>query len=136
MSRSGYSDDCDNVELWRGSVLRATRGRRGQKFFRDLLDALEALPEKVLIVEELIQDNGDVCAIGSLGKARGIDMSKIDPEDYDRVAETFDIAHCLAQEVAYMNDEYGERNETPEKRWVRMHAWVQNQIKPLHTNNG
>ena len=127
MSRSGYTDDCDNLELWRGAVLRATRGRRGQKFFQDLLAALDAMPDKVLIANELEED-GSVCAIGSLGKARGIDMGKIDPEDYDQVASTFDIAHCLAQEVAYMNDEWTQ-SETPEQRWTRMRSWVQKQIQ-------
>ena len=128
MSRSNYSDDADYPELWRGAIASATKGKRGQKFFRDLLAALDAMPEKVLIAEELIEEDGSVCAMGSLGKVRGIDMSKLDPEDYDGVANTFGIAHCLAQEVAYMNDEW-TYGETPEARYLRMRKWVQSQIK-------
>ncbi len=41
MSRSGYTDDCDESELnlYRGSVMRATRGKRGQEFFKALVAA-------------------------------------------------------------------------------------------------
>lgn len=87
MSRSGYSDDIDNWQMikWRGMVASATRGKRGQKFFRDLLEALDVMPVKELIDSELEKD-GDVCAIGSLGKHRCIDMDKIDPECPDQVA--------------------------------------------------
>lgn len=37
-------------------------------------------------------------------------------------------ATCLAQEVAYENDE-GAYRETPEQRWTRMRAWVERNIK-------
>lgn len=130
MSRSGYSDDLDPLDLgrWRGRVASATRGGRGQAFFRDLLAALEAMPEKRLIAYEL-QQGGEVCAIGSLGARRGIDMSGLDPDDPDTVAGQFNIATCLAQEVVYMNDEGTWGSETPEQRWVRMRAWVASQLK-------
>jgi hypothetical protein len=36
MSRSGYSDDNDDVALWRGRVASATRGKRGQAVARRL----------------------------------------------------------------------------------------------------
>jgi len=41
MSRSGYSDDCEGSELamWRGQVASAKRGKRGQRFFRELVAA-------------------------------------------------------------------------------------------------
>lgn len=130
MSRSGYSEYLDNWHLimWRCAVSNAARGKRGQAFFKALLEALEAMPDKVLIVHELEDEDGGVCAIGSLGRARGIDMSKIDPEDPDQVSAAFDIATCLAQEVVYMNDEWGRRDETPARRWERMHKWVKSQI--------
>lgn len=139
MSRSGYTDDCENFAMWRGMVMSATRGRRGQRFFRDLLAALDAMPEKRLVDEELQTQDGDVCAMGALGNARGVDMTKIDPECPEQVAPVFDIAECLAQEVAYMNDEeYGRfydhargeyRETTPEERWTKMRAWVAKQIR-------
>lgn len=62
MSRSGYTDDGDNVAMWRGQVASATRGKRGQRFFRDLVAALDAMPEKRLIRDALEAD-GEVCAI-------------------------------------------------------------------------
>lgn len=129
MSRSQYCDDSDNWQLikWRGMVCSATRGRRGQQFLKDLLAALDAMPDKSLIANELEEDGG-VCAIGSLGKARGVDMSKLDPEEPEAVAAAFDIATCLAQEVVYMNDEVNW-HETPGQRWERMRAWVVKQIK-------
>lgn len=140
MSRSGYSTDCDNVAMWRGMVASATRGKRGQAFFRDLLIALDTMPEKRLITEHLEDGpGGEVCAIGALGRARGIDMSDMDPDEPVEVAAAFNIAECLAQEVVYMNDEYfdrrpaedhrGYRDYTPEERWQKMRAWVAEQIR-------
>lgn len=130
MSRSGYIDDYDDdlqLGRWRGMVASATRGKRGQKLFRDLLAALDAMPEKALITEELEAD-GNVCALGALGLQRDIDMANLDPEEPEHVAAAFDIATCLAQEIVYMNDEWGGRNETPEQRWARMRGWVSKQI--------
>jgi hypothetical protein len=128
MSRSGYSDDGEHIGIWRGRVASATRGKRGQSFFRALLAALDAMPEKSLIAGELEEPAGQVCAIGALGKARGVDMSTIDPECPEQVAPPFDIAECLAQEVMYMNDEWGRYDEKPEDRWTRMRRWVAEQI--------
>lgn len=135
MSRSGYTDDPENLAVWRGRVASATRGKRGQAFFRALIAALDAMPEKRLIVGEL-EAGGEVCAIGALGRARGIDMTNIDPECPEQVAPLFNIAECLAQEVVYMNDEYWDyhyvgntRTEyTPEERWQKMRRWVAEQI--------
>lgn len=61
MSRSGYNDDIDNWALikWRGQVASAIRGKRGQKMLRDLLAALDAMPEKSLIVHELESESGE-----------------------------------------------------------------------------
>lgn len=139
MSRSGYSDDCENLAMWRGRVASATRGKRGQSFFRALLAALDAMPEKSLITSALETETGEVCAIGALGKARGIDMSDIDSDEPSEVAPLFDIAECLAQEVVYMNDEYYDRtldkdqrsyrDYTPEERWQKMRDWVAKQIR-------
>lgn len=131
MSRSGYSDDNDYDNWaaikWRGAVASAVRGNRGQAFLKEMLVALDALPEKGLIAEEL-EFSGQVCAIGSVGKARGTNMSDLDPEDRDGVADRFGIAPAMAAEIAYMNDDaYYE--ETPEQRFTRMRAWVASHIK-------
>lgn len=54
MSRSGYVDDCENLELYRATVERSIKGKRGQAFLRELAAAMDAMPEKVLIAEELV----------------------------------------------------------------------------------
>lgn len=156
MSRSGYSDgdDYDPWQhiMWRGQVASAIRGKRGQAFLRELVDALDAMPEKRLIKNHLMiapadaygpppmaqyyRDNqyGDgkfaepgVCAIGTVGLKRGIDMYALDPEDYDAVAGAFGVARQLVQEVEYVNDEQWSGADTPEDRWRRVRAWaVQN----------
>lgn len=126
MSRSGYSDDCDNLEMYRGAVRQATNGKRGQALLRDLLAALDALPVKALVANELEAD-GQFCALGALGHQRGIALADIDSEDYDTVAAQFNVAPALAREIMYENDDFW-RKETPEARWGRMRAWVASQI--------
>lgn len=131
MSRSGYDDyDGDYSHIlqinWRGAVASAMRGRRGQAFLREMLAALDAMPEKRLIREELVKE-GEVCALGAVAVARGQDVSAVDPEDHETVAGTFGIAHAMACEVMYKND-YSSR-ETPETRFARMRAWIAAQIK-------
>lgn len=133
MSRSGYSDDIDNWQLirWRGQVASAIRGRRGQQLLKDLLAALDTMPDKRLITHELETADGSVCALGALGKARGIDMlNQMDFDDPDGIAMTFDVATPLVREIVYMNDEYGS---TPEQRWKSMRAWTAAKIKEMRS---
>jgi hypothetical protein len=130
MSRHGYNDDINQWQMikWRGQVASAIRGRRGQLLLVALRDALDAMPERALIAGELVEENGDVCALGCLAKARGMDVSEVDPEDSDQVADVFGIAPQLAREIVYENDE-GAWGETPEQRWERMRKWVGAHIK-------
>jgi hypothetical protein len=132
MSRSGYSDDCDQWQLikWRGQVKSAMRGKRGQKFFRDLIAALDALDEKRLVSSTLKDHEGEVCALGALCGYREIDLGPSeDVFDFDAewTANRLDIAVQLAQETAYENDE-GTWKETPEERWSRMRRWAENNL--------
>jgi hypothetical protein len=161
MSRSGYCDDIDDVLAhgrWRGMVASAIRGKRGQAFLKEMLAAMDAMPIKRLIADDLetadavscshwgMFETDSVCAIGAVGKARGVDMSKLDPEDYDTVAGTFGIASVLAQEIVYMNDEahywatddhgYFKKDEsgkhyriTPEERFQKMRQWIEGCIR-------
>ena len=124
MSRSGYSDDCENLELWRAAVNRAIRGARGQHFLRKLMAALDAMPVKRLITNEIANEHGEVCVLGAVDP-----NTTIDPEDREAVARNFGIAPTMAAEIVYMNDEW-RRHETPEDRWTRMRAWVEEQILP------
>ena len=141
MSRSGYSDDCGgwNLICWRGAVNSAIKGKRGQAFLIELCDALDAMPDKRLIAEELEAD-GQFCTLGVIGAKRGIDMSTLDPDCRETVAAAFDIAPALAAEIVFENDEFSQRHwfpdgtsrwgkETPEHRWKRMRDWVEASIQ-------
>lgn len=128
MSRSGYSDDCDYLDLFRANVDRAIAGKRGQAFLRELVASLEAMPEKRLIAHDLQATTGEVCAIGSVGLKRGIDMTTLDPEDTEQVGKAFGISTILAQEIVYENDER-EYRQTPEERWARMYQWAKENLK-------
>lgn len=155
MSRSGYCDDIDDplqLGRWRAQVASAIRGKRGQAFLRELAAAMDAMPEKVLIADALIDEDGDCCTIGVVCKARGIEASKIDYEEPEEVGAAVGIARQMAAEIEYLNDEVGDRfeqvavpkpadkpwhpgwewrrvAETPEERWVRMRKWVESQIR-------
>ncbi len=129
MARHGLSEDEGDDPLasgrWRGKVASATRGKRGQAFFRRLVASLEAMPEKRLIAHQLVED-GDVCAIGSVIRdTPGIE--EIDPEDYERIAGLVDISPCLVQEVEWINDE--DAPDDPERRWQRVHNWATKQLR-------
>lgn len=135
MSRSGYTDDYDeqwSLICWRGAVASAIRGKRGQAFLKEMLVALDSLPEKRLIAEKL-EHNGDVCGIGAVGRARGINMDRLDPYDQDYLAQVFGIAPALAAEIFWVNDEmvFYERfyKRTPEERFERVRKWVEKQIR-------
>lgn len=130
MSRAGYSDDIDQWQMirWRGQVASAMRGKRGQAFLRELIVALDALPEKKLITNDL-QHGDNVCAIGSVGLLRGLDMSKLDPHNPEGIANAFGIAHQLVREIEWMNDE-GVFGATPEARWREMRAWAVSGLLP------
>ncbi len=128
MSRHGYSDDIgDILQLgrWRGQVASAIRGKRGQEFLRDLVKVLEAMPEKKLIAHELIE-NGQVCTLGAIGVARGIDMTDIEPSDHETLSDKFGIATQLVQEIEYENDE--SCSSDPAERWRQMHEWAKRHL--------
>ena len=125
MSRSEYTDDCDGWDLvcWRGAVTSAMEGKRGQKFLIELRDALDAMQVKELIAHELVKQ-GNFCALGVVGQKRGIALESIDPEDSRTVAEQFNIANAMAQEIVFVNDEAAWDDESPQQRWSRMRRWV------------
>lgn len=168
MSRSGYSDDCDDplaLGRWRGRVASALRGKRGQAMLRELAASLDAMPDKRLIAHELKAD-GEFCTLGVLGAARGLDLERLDPEDYDQVAAAFGIAPCMAQEIVYENDEafddwefvevpifgpvrpywpeYGRhfmtirmpKKDAAAQRWKHMRAWVAKHLREEGSHDG
>lgn len=110
MSRAGYDTDCDGWELikYRGQVNSALRGMRGLEFLRELVVALEALPEKKLCNGDLQREDGACCALGAVGKLRGIDMTEMDGESMTedgKLGEMFNIANQLVREIEYENDD-------------------------------
>jgi hypothetical protein len=149
-------DDPLAAGRWRAAVRSAMQGKRGQAFLKEALAVLDAMPDKRLIAGELVIDGnqqrycdlpdivvggdelvdrrgnpmpmGAVCLLGAVGKARGLEMSKLDPHDIDTVAPTFGIADAMAREIVYWNDE-GDYDETPEHRWQRMRDWIAKQIR-------
>lgn len=157
MSRSGYSDEIeDPLELgrWRGAVKSAICGKRGQAMLRDLLAALDAMPEKRLAADSLVNADGEYCTLGVLGAQRGIDLASLDPDDFDRVAEAFGVNAKVVQEIVFENDERNYRfdyvkrlpvdigPEVPYRmewtqlqldegaeRWKAMRSWVAKHIK-------
>lgn len=134
MSRSGYVDDIDPWQLikWRGQVASALRGKRGQKFLRELIAALDAMPVKELIDADLVSEDGEqVCALGALGKAKGIDVTAIDPYDHDALSTAFDIAPQLAAEVMFENDESWGLDDTAGRRWRRMRDWAESNLRTV-----
>lgn len=130
MSRSGYSDALDNWSMikYRGQVASAIRGKRGQAFLRELLVALDALPEKRLVAGDLSTPEGEVCALGAIGKARGLELPGFDPEEPEPLANAFGIAYQLVAEIEFENDEGTVGVETREQRWQRMRDWTAAQI--------
>lgn len=133
MSRSDYSEDCDGWALirWRGAVNSAIKGRRGQALLTDMANALDAMPVKRLISDELISKEGEVCALGAVARHRALKVEKIDPEDHWKVCAAFNIADALAREIAFLNDD--DYCATPEQRWKRMREWVE-QNRTKHEN--
>jgi hypothetical protein len=138
MSRSGYTDDMDDLWAhirWRGAVTSSIRGKRGQAFLRELLALLDAMPEKRLVAGEFEAD-GEVCALGVVARARQMDLSKFDPEDAESAGDLLGIANPLAREIMYENDEFyvwgsaGRGRDSPERRWEHMRKWVATHIKP------
>lgn len=134
MSRSGYSDDGDYINLYRGSVYSAIRGKRGQELLRELAVALDAMPIKELAPNSFQTDTGQYCTLGVLGAARKLDMTELEriarseEDDYGfytpmAAAKAFGIAKCMAAEIMFENDE-AFIGETPAHRWARMRAWV------------
>lgn len=132
MSRSGYSEDCDGAELnlWRGAVNQALKGKRGQAFLREALAALDAMPNKALAADSLQEaGTGEFCTLGAVGAARGMDLKPLEDTEPRQVASAFGIAPALAAEIMFENDESWSYQSSPEVRWSYMRAWLASKIK-------
>lgn len=132
MGRSGFYEMDGEDPLAEGRSLAHQRsamyGKRGQRLLRDLIAALDAMPEKRLVSDVLVEkDSGEVCALGCLGKARGLPIETLDPEKHDELAKAFDVSETLIQLVEWTNDEYAK---TPEDRWRQVRAWAESELLP------
>jgi hypothetical protein len=67
-----------------------------------------------------------VCALGAVGRARGIDMTAIDTEDWKRLSEEFGITELMAREIMYLNDEWCVSDED---RFRYIRRWALRHIK-------
>jgi len=115
-------------------VTSAIKGRRGQQFLRDTLEALEDMPQKRLVTGALERE-GEYCTLGVVAAKRGQleALKRFDTDDggyFDTkaVSEHLHIAQALAKEIMFENDE-GGWGDTPEIRWMRMRQWVAEQIQ-------
>lgn len=124
MSRSGYTDDYDQDPLaagrWRAAVKSSLNGKRGQDFLRELLAALDAMPDKRLIANAATKD-GCMCTLAVVAAKRGHDLQELDADmeswEWDRIADQLGISQAMAREVMYLNDEmtdYFEWIDRPE----------------------
>lgn len=129
MSRSNYSEDIDGWDLvrWRGAVNSAIKGKRGQTLLKEMAIALEAMPVKRLIADELNSKDEEVCALGAVAKYKSLKVDDVDPHRPEQVSAVFNIADALVREIAFENDEYYD--EMPEERYRRMKTWVMEHIK-------
>lgn len=121
MSRSGYIEDGDEDPLahgrWRQAVKRSLEGKRGQALLRELVAALDDMPEKALYPGSFATADGEFCTLGVLGSKRGTKMDDLGDEDDcdpDEVGKRFGIAPAMAAEIMYLNDEY----------MVNTHKWI------------
>ena len=136
MSRAYECDDFDTWVMirWYGASKRAIGGKPGQKFLKELEQAILDLPTRRL-VGEVFAEEGDVCALGAVAKKRGMgDLSGLEDETEHEVGDAFGITPTLAWEIMYANDEcYGM--PTPEQRYERVLRWIHNRIKEEAPSN-
>jgi hypothetical protein len=134
MSRSGYDCDIEQWDLicWRGQVAAAIRGKRGQAFLLEMWRAMQTLPTHELTTGKL-DEGANVCALGAVGRKRGIDMQQVDPNDNENVATLFGIPLALACEIMWENDEGGGgwRYETKRQRFERVKKWIESHLLPV-----
>lgn len=160
--RVNYCDEEDRpgqFALWDANVKRSIRGKRGQAALREFEAALLAMPEKRLIRDLLTNEDGEVCAIGCYARHKGLDLSKFDPEDEsDEVGVAAGMPQLVAWSIVALNDitldvvwevadgpaQRGHgvykggipliRDMTPEERYAKVLAWVQEKLTPLDSS--
>ena len=151
MDRAGYTEDIDDEDgvlrlgRWRGRVASATRGKRGQRFLKLALMALDQMQDKRLAANTFgVGDDGCMCLMSSIATETGrasvlsrvVEAGQVDEYGYcddpeyahGLLSDAFDIASPLSQELVYLNDS-GVCRETPSQRWARMRRTISEMIK-------
>ena len=105
-NRSGYIEsDEDGANwayiMWRGAVKSALGGKRGQEFLVEAARVLDALPEHKLSYAEF-EDGEGYCLLGAVGASRGMDISSLDYEDTDGLADKFGVSKAMIREIRSM----------------------------------
>ena len=134
MSRHGYTDDWDYDNQigyinYRGAVASALRGKRGQDFLQEMLEAMATMPKHELIAGELVHE-GAACALGTVALKRGMDVSNLDIEDAESVAAAFGIAVPMAREIMWVNDKAYDWNGnlTDAARFEKVRRWIEGEL--------
>lgn len=115
-----------------GRLRSAVRGKRGQRFLRDMVAALDVMP-----VKELYDfGGGRMSALDAVAAYRGADLSEArtainDAPNLDRWADCasreLDIAPCLAGLAEYNGNDFIS-GQTPAQRWARAREWAVHHI--------
>ncbi len=133
MSRTweGESDNPLDWGRYEAAKRSTLRGRRGQAFLRELVAALDALPQPELSEGALgDQRTGCVCALGAVALAQGQSFADLAKDDGngspDEAAEWYSISPTLANEIISANDDWRDGNtvDVRRSRWRHVRAWA------------
>lgn len=136
-----WDDESDDPLDWgryEAAKLSTLRGRRGQAFLRELVAALDALPQPELS-EGALGDRrtGCVCALGAVALAQGDSFDDLAKDNGnwgpDEAAEWYSISPTLANEIISANDDWRDGNtvDVRRSRWRHVRSWaVSHLIKP------
>lgn len=141
MSRSGFyeMDDWDRDSMlamgrYRARINSAKRGRRGQAFLKSALAALDRMEDKRLAGGTFgVGQDGCMCLMSSIATETGR-ASVFTGRDADwdgegmcyALADAFNVAPVLVQDLVWDNDENAPRD--PAKRWGWMRAKIASAI--------
>lgn len=155
MSRVYYSDDEEfpgEFNLQEANTNRSMRGKQGQAVLREMEAALVALPRKRLI-QGAVACDGDVCAVGAVlavrkATAEGVSVEEAtarlgvelgerweqEDDDTQQRGEDAGMPRLVAWRLVALNDvdfgdEYIGRAITPEQRYEKVLAWVQEHLR-------
>ena len=136
MDRSNYTEDPNDDVLaygrYRGQAASCIRGKRGQAFIRELLEALDGMENKELISGKLINEKGQACAIGAVLLGRGKSEDEVQAIEYDdsrSVALELGIPCQLVGEIEFMNDNFYTSDHHNSMRWRYIKQWAEQQVE-------